>query len=211
MPMIANTVGKLTRAPGIQKVPHREIDMFIVKRFLSPDECTSLCALIDQDRRPSTIADSNGDPTYRTSETCDLRSDHPLVAAINQRIDDLLGIDGRFGEALQGQHYDVSQTFKAHTDYFEPTGLDYEKHCTRSGQRTWTAMAYLNEPAAGGNTVFGHIKKTVRPEIGKLVVWSSLNRWGVVNPWTMHEAKPIRSGEKYVITKWYRERPWIQN
>jgi prolyl 4-hydroxylase len=208
MPMIAEPVARLTGAPGVQKVPHREIDMFIVKRFLSAEECHGLCALIDADRRPSTIADSNGDPGYRTSETCDLRGDVALVAAVNARIDALLGLDGRFGEPLQGQHYDVSQTFKAHTDYFEPGGRDYDRHCSRSGQRTWTAMAYLNAPRAGGNTVFGHVGKTVQPEVGKLVVWSSLNRWGVVNPWTMHEARPIRAGEKYVITKWYRERPW---
>jgi len=208
MPMIAEPVARLTGAAGVQKVPHPEIDMFIVKRFLSPDECRGLCELINIDRRPSTIADSNGDPTYRTSETCDLSAADPLVAAVNARIDELLGLASAYGEPLQGQHYDVDQTFKAHTDYFEPDGLDYEKHCARAGQRTWTAMAYLNVPKAGGNTVFGHVKKTVQPEIGKLVVWSSVNRWGIVNPWTMHEARPIRAGEKYVITKWYRERHW---
>ena len=45
---------------------------------------------------------------------------------------------------MQGQRYEVGQEFKAHTDYFEPSGADFAKFCAVAGQRTWTVMIYLN-------------------------------------------------------------------
>ena len=59
-------------------------------------------------------------------------------------------IDPAYGEPLQGQRYDVGQEFKAHTDYFEPGGADYDRFCSVAGQRTWTFMVYLNAVDAGG-------------------------------------------------------------
>ena len=31
---------------------------------------------------------------------------------------------------------------------------------------------------------------------------------GSVNPSTIHQGMKVRAGVKYVITKWFRERPW---
>ena len=32
---------------------------------------------------------------------------------------------------------------------------------------------------------------------------------GTLNPATLHHGMKVRSGVKYVITKWYRELPWV--
>ena len=77
----------------------------------------------------------------------------------------------------------------------------------RGGQRTWTAMAYLNEPEEGGATRFRTIGKTIRPELGKLIAWNNLLPDGRPNPATLHQGMKVRRGVKYVITKWFRERP----
>ncbi|MBR0551957.1 prolyl hydroxylase family protein [Stakelama marina] len=201
-------IDHIGRQEGVQKVPSPKLTLFIRKQFLEPKLCRDLMALIDTKRRPSTIGDSNGDPTFRTSETCDLDSDEPAVAEVEARINRFIGIDPAHGEPVQGQRYDVGQEFKAHTDYFEPSGLDYEKYCSVAGQRTWTAMIYLNEPNAGGATRFKAIDKIVKPETGKLLAWSNLRLDGTPNPTTLHHAMKVRSGLKYVITKWFRERPW---
>ena len=167
-----------------------------------------LIALIDQDRRPSTIADPNGDHYFRTSETCDLDADEPAVQDLEARLLALNGIDPAHGEPVQGQRYEVGQEFKAHTDYFEPDGQDFEKFCSVAGQRTWTFMIYLNEVEAGGATRFKVIDKMFRPETGKLVCWNNHRPDGSLNPATLHHGMKVRKGVKYVITKWYRERPW---
>jgi prolyl 4-hydroxylase len=120
---------------------------------------------------------------------------------------DLLGIAPQFGEPLQGQRYDVGQEFKAHTDTFNPGGYDFYVHAANGGQRTWTAMVYLNAPDEGGATRFKLIGKTIQPETGKLLTWNNLDSSGQPNMATMHHGMKVRRGVKYIITKWFRESP----
>jgi len=194
--------------PGIQRVPSGDISLFIQRGFLTVEECAALIERIDARRRPSTIADANGDGYFRTSETCDLDNADPLIASIDARLAAFAGIDPAHGEPIQGQRYGVGQEFKAHTDYFEPKGPDFARFCSVAGNRTWTLMVYLNEPAAGGATRFTKIGKTVQPETGKLLAWNNRLGPGNYNPATIHHGMKVRSGVKHVITKWYRERPW---
>ncbi|MCX8475796.1 MAG: 2OG-Fe(II) oxygenase [Sphingomonas sp.] len=203
-PVIAHLLGQ----PGVQRVPNPKVAMFIAKRFLDPEFSRKLVEQIDARRRPSTIADANGDYAFRTSETCDLDVDDPLVMELKRRIIALTGLDPAHAEPMQGQRYEVGQEFKAHTDYFEPSGADYEKYCSVAGQRTWTVMLYLNEVEAGGVTRFKAIDKMVEPETGKLLAWNNLRANGTPNPSTIHHAMKVRAGTKYVITQWFRERPW---
>lgn len=201
-------VSHLSAQPGIQKVPSPKLTLFLRRGFLDAATCAALVERIDAHRRPSTISDPNGDDAFRTSETCDLSAADPLVAAVDAMLAGFTGLDPAYGEPLQGQRYAVGQEFKAHTDYFEPDGVDFERYCSVAGNRTWTAMVYLNEPDAGGATRFKAIDKTIQPETGKLVCWSNRRPDGSLNPSTLHHGMKVRAGTKYVITKWYRERPW---
>jgi len=201
-------VAALTAMPGVQRVPNPKLTLFLRRQFLDAETCTALIARIDAARRPSTITDSNGDAFYRTSETCDLDRADALVAALDAKICAFTGLDPLYGEPMQGQRYAVGQEFKAHTDYFEPLGVDYDRFCSVAGQRTWTVMLYLNEPQAGGATRFKAIDKIVQPETGKLLAWNNRRPDGSPNPSTIHQGMKVRSGVKYVITKWFRERPW---
>ena len=213
MTTATTTPGKTTAAqlmahPGVRRVPSPRIELFDRPGFLPPELCTRLIALVDQDRRPSTIADPNGDHYFRTSETCDLDPKEPAVRDLEARLYALNGIDPAHGEPVQGQRYEAGQEFKAHTDYFEPTGQDFERYCSVAGQRTWTFMIYLNAVEAGGATRFKVVDKLFRPETGKLVCWNNHRPDGSLNPATLHHGMKVRKGVKYVITKWYRERPW---
>lgn len=194
--------------PRIQRMPGGDLTLFIQRDFLDADDCAGLIARIDAQRRPSTIADANGDGCFRTSETCDLDHDDPFVARINARLDRFAGIASVHGEPIQGQRYGTGQEFKPHTDYFDPRGADFARYCAVAGNRTWTLMVYLNAPAAGGATRFPKVGKTVQPQAGKLLAWN--NRLGPdrYNPASLHHGMKVRSGVKHVITKWYRERPW---
>lgn len=193
---------------GMRQVPSPRAEMFTLPGFLPSELCVQLTALIDTNRRPSTIADANGDHYFRTSETCDLDAGEPAVIELEKRLIAINRIDAVYGEPAQGQRYEVGQEFKAHTDYFEPSGDDYEKYCSVAGQRTWTFMVYLNDVEAGGATRFKVIDKMFQPEQGRLVCWNNRRPDGSCNPATLHHAMKVRKGLKYVITKWYRERPW---
>ena len=150
----ASVTERLRATPHIQRVPSPKLELFTLRDFLPEDDRLALMALIDANRQPSTITDSNGDDYFRTSETCHFDETVPVVARLEDRLHALSGIDPVFGEPLQGQRYEVGQEFKAHTDYFEPNGKDYDANCARGGNRTWTFMIYLNSPEAGGATRF---------------------------------------------------------
>lgn len=198
---------RLSALPGAQRVPSRELALFIVRDFLDADLCAGLCSLIDDKRRPSEIADDLGDPNFRTSETCDLDSAQPLVGEVDRQIAQALGIDAARGEPIQGQRYAAGQEFKPHTDSFNPGGADFYAYCGEQGQRTWTAMIYLNQPDEGGATRFKQLGKSIQPELGKLLAWNNLLSDGSPNPATLHQGMKVRRGTKYVLTKWFREYP----
>lgn len=199
---------RIARHHGVQRFPHRSLILFQQKDFLDVADCAGLVERIDVRRRPSTIADANGDYAFRTSETCDLDGADPFVADIDSRIAAYLGIDPAHGEPIQGQRYAPGQEFKAHTDYFEPNGPDFRKYCSVAGNRTWTAMIYLNEPEAGGATRFTRVGKTIQPQTGKMLLWNNRRADGSLNPDSIHHGMKVRAGTKYIITKWFRERPW---
>ncbi|MCT2559745.1 2OG-Fe(II) oxygenase [Tsuneonella sp. YG55] len=198
----------LMETPGMRRAPFPKLELFQLRGFLPPPLCEDLIALIDANRRPSTIADPNGDHYFRTSETCDLDPAESSVSELEARLMALNGIDPAHGEPVQGQRYAVGQEFKPHTDYFEPGGADYARYCAIAGQRTWTFMIYLNAVEAGGGTRFGVPKKIIHPEPGKLLAWNNRRADGQPNPNTLHHGMKVRQGVKYVITKWYREKPW---
>jgi prolyl 4-hydroxylase len=201
-----NPAEKLRGMPGVQRVPTRKLELFVVRNFLDAKTCAGLTKRIDAKRRPSEIADDQGVANFRTSETCDLDWRDPVVGDVDAKIAKLLGLPLSSSEPLQGQRYAPGQEFKPHTDTFEPGGYDFYLHTTDRGQRTWTAMIYLNEPENGGATRFKAVGKTIQPETGKLLAWNNLLPDGRPNPATLHQGMKVRSGTKYVLTKWFRER-----
>lgn len=199
---------RLLAHDGVQRVPSPKVELFQIRSFVGPDLRAELIRLIEQDRRPSTLADAGDDRYFRTSETCDLDGDEPVVRELEEMLFQLNGIDPAHGEPLQGQRYEVGQEFKPHCDYFNRGGADWSKYCSVAGQRTWTFMIYLNDVEAGGATRFKAVNKTFQPEAGKLVCWNNRRPDLSENPSTIHHGMKVRKGRKYVITKWYREKVW---
>ncbi len=185
---------RLIATLGVQRVPNRALDLFIARDFLDPERCACLCRMIDARRRPSDIADHKGGPDFRTSETCDFDMTDSLVVEVDRLLCDFLGISPSMSEAIQGQRYAAGQEFKPHTDNFNPGGVDFFLHCAEQGQRTWTAMLYLNQPEEGGATRFKDIGKTIQPETGKLVAWNNLLPDGSPNSATLHQGMKVRRG-----------------
>lgn len=202
---------RLSKNPKAHKIPGEGIDLFIVRDALDAADCRKLIHLIDQDRIPSGLLAPNGDPEFRTSESCNLNPHNPVVEAVEAKIQAIMGIDPVQGETIQGQRYAVGQQFKAHHDFFY-LDADYWPEMARTGgQRTWTAMIFLNDPEGGGETWFEQAQVKVTPRRGNMLAWNNLDADGRPNPASMHQGLPVAAGLKYIITKWYRERPWIES
>lgn len=200
---------KLKASGRAQIVEQNNLTLFCVQDFMTPTECEEMVALIDKGRQPSGLLAKHSDPDFRTSDSCNLSPYDLLVDKIEGRICTLMGIDARHGETLQGQVYEIGQQFKAHHDHFAKNTGYWEDMMKQGGQRSWTAMAYLNEAAAGGETEFPIAGMTVTPRRGMLVLWNNMQADGTPNPATLHAGLPVRAGTKYVVTKWFREKFWV--
>ena len=198
---------RLDDDPAVYRMPVDDLEIYGVGEFLSAHECERLCRMIDKVARPSSTYNNNEDGG-RTSYSGDVDPTDPFIMMIQRRLDDLLGIDPRCGETMQGQRYAVGQEFRAHFDFFNTNTSYWPDEIRRGGQRGWTAMAYLNAVEEGGSTDFPRLGLSVPPQPGALIIWNNMKRDGTPNPASVHAGTPVRAGTKYVITKWYRSRPW---
>jgi prolyl 4-hydroxylase len=201
---------RLEADPGVKRAKVETAQMYTYPGFLSDAECDMLIGLIDSSSRPSTLLAASDDPDYRTSHSADLNRWAQEIWTIDQRIANLLGIAPENAETLQGQRYAVNQQFRAHCDYFHESSDYWPKMKETGGQRTWTAMAYLNDVAEGGATWFPRAGIRFKPKRGLLVIWNNMAPDGSPNYDTLHEGMRVIEGTKYIVTKWFREGPWIK-
>lgn len=199
---------RITKAEsGAVRFVTNKVQLYTLDNFLSPEECEKLITLTDKGLRPSTITTEHSDKYFRTSSSCDLvETNNDFVKEINQRICKTIGINCTHAEGMQAQKYKVGQEFKAHVDYFEPNSAAYEKYAGKMGNRTWTFMIYLNDTPKGGGTGFINLNKIFYPKKGSALIWNNLYDDGTHNADTLHSGMPVEEGEKYVITKWFREK-----
>jgi prolyl 4-hydroxylase len=199
---------RLASDPAMIRIPIEQAELFTMAGFLSPTECDRFTAMIDTVAKPSTLYSTSYDSGVRTSYSGDVDPTDLFVRMVTRRLDDLLGLDGSWGETVQGQRYEAGQEFKLHCDWF-PTDSEYwaiESH--QGGQRSWTAMVYLSDVEDGGATEFPYLDYSNWPQRGSLLVWNNISPDGEPNIMTLHAGNQVVRGTKYIITKWYRTRPW---
>lgn len=199
---------RLLDNPSVYWIEQERAEVFALGDFMSPDECARMMEMIDATAKPSALFDVDYSTGFRTSYSGDVPPGDPFVKKISRRIDDLLGIDSRWGETIQGQRYLVGQQFQPHNDWFYTSEKYWEIERERGGQRSWTAMVFLNEVEGGGTTDFTKLGLSIEPKPGVLLGWNNADRNGVPNEWTLHAGTPVTAGVKYIITKWYRTKPW---
>jgi len=204
----ASVASRLRRNPMVSTIAGDHMEIFVRHGFLTPAECTAMIERIDAAAVPSRLFSGSDKNGYRTSSSCNHDPDDPVVMKLTRRIDALTGLPPDHGETIQGQRYAPGQEYKIHCDYFPKAVSYWSAMRDAGGQRCWTAMMYLNAVEEGGETHFSRAGLTVPPRAGTLLVWNNMREDGSPNGETLHAALPVVRGVKYVLTKWYRERPW---
>ena len=199
---------RLDADPFAYRVPVEQAEIYALSGFLDREECRHLIGLIDDVAKPSQVFDEVYQPKYRTSYSGDVDPGDSFVKMVERRLGDLLGLDLSWGESVQGQRYRPGQEFKAHCDWFDTRSDYWKEEIRRGGQRSWTAMVFLNDVEEGGTTEFPRLGISIPPQEGALLIWNNADRDGYPNDATTHAAMPVVRGVKYVITKWFRTRPW---
>lgn len=199
---------RLAADPLVERLPGDHAELWAVADFVTPAECQRLIEMVDRTAVPSRILDHGYNEVWRTSYSGDVDAHDPFVLMIERRIDDLLGVPHEWGETMQGQRYAPGQEFREHMDWFWTKAPYFKTEAKRGGQRSFTAMIYLNDVEEGGETAFVNLGMTIPPQRGVLLVWNNGGLDGSLNQFTLHAGMPVIRGTKYIITKWYRTRKW---
>ncbi len=180
--------------------------------LLSDDECDEMIALArTRLTRSETVQTATGASEVNEARTSQGmffdRGEHPVVARIEARMAALLDWPLVNGEGLQVLRYGPGAEYKPHYDYFDPAHPGTPTILKRGGQRVASLVCYLNTPAQGGATVFPDAQLDVAPVRGNAVFFSYDRAHPVTR--TLHGGAPVLEGEKWVATKWVRERPFV--
>ncbi len=186
--------------------------LLVLEGLLSREECQALIATAAPRMSRSLTVDvkTGGEETNqaRTSEGMFFeRGESELISRIEARIGALLGWPVQNGEGLQVLRYGPGAEYLPHYDYFDPAEPGTASILQRGGQRVATLVMYLNEPEAGGATVFPDVALAVVPKCGNAVFFSYSQPHPVSR--TLHGGAPVISGDKWIATKWLREREFI--
>lgn len=195
-------------SPRAWKVDSPFLQLYEIPNFLNKDECSEIIETINKKLYDSTV--TTGAKGFRTSRTSQVSDINPVLCKkLDEKISNLVGVHPSLSDKLEGLRYDPGQFFKAHHDWFKKGASYYDFQTKIGGQRTWTVMIFLNQVEEGGETLFNSINKIFYPSRGTAICWNNLYEDGRPNEYTMHEALPVISGVKYVITKWFRENPGL--
>ncbi|WP_407352254.1 2OG-Fe(II) oxygenase [Luteimonas sp. R10] len=179
--------------------------------LLSDDECDALAELSrTRLSRSATLNLETGDDDvhdHRTSQGMFFRrGENALCARIEARIAALTEWPVENGEGLQALRYGVGAEYKPHYDYFDPDRPGTARTLERGGQRVASLVMYLNTPRRGGATVFPDAHFEVAAVKGNAVFFSYDRPHPITR--SLHGGAPVLEGEKWVATKWLRERQY---
>lgn len=171
----------------------------VVRGLLLPDECQYLIRQAEPRLEPSYIVDPHGrrrPHPVRTSAGTSFGPVHEdlVVRALNLRIAAATDTDVSWGEPLHMLRYQPGQEYRPHLDTLPGV----------TNQRRWTALIYLNEAFEGGETQFDRIGLTFRGRTGDALMFGSLDPHGRPDERTRHAGLPVRSGLKWLATRWVR-------
>jgi len=181
-------------------------DVREVPGFLDADDCAYLIERARPVLQESGMFTSaaTGKRARRASATAflDHQGDRRL-RDIKARIAELSGLPVEHQERLQVTHYGPADRYDPHYDALGASGADPGP----AGDRTCTVILYLNDDYRGGATWFPRIRRRIRPETGKAVVFTNLTLDGEgAEPLSLHAGERVRGGEKWISNQWIRRR-----
>lgn len=178
---------------------------------LSDEECDALITTAKGRLRPSATFNAqtgrNEPHQARTSQGIHLPTAcTELCARIEARCAQLLDWPLENAEPLQVLYYGPGAEYKPHYDYFDPDGAGAEAALQHGGQRVASLVMYLNTPQKGGSTRFPDANLEFAAVKGNALFFAYDRPHPMTR--TLHAGAPVLEGEKWVATRWLRERPF---
>lgn len=200
---------------------------YLYPRFIDAERAQHIIDLAKNRLGPSGLALKKG---HTADNTQDVRtssgtflsgSSDPegVLSWLEHKIALVTGIPAAYGEPFNVLRYDVGQHYDSHLDAFAEQ--DYGKQYS---QRILTLLIYLNDVEEGGETVFllegknGTARERginykscsmgvkIKPRMGDVLLFWSANPDGSLDRHALHGGCPVLKGQKWVATKWIRNK-----
>jgi predicted 2-oxoglutarate/Fe(II)-dependent dioxygenase YbiX len=175
------------------------------------------CAWFIEKARPQLSAARVKNPVEGGANTDSYRSnsgmglsviDTDLVTQlVHARIAATLGVDVMHQEPTNILHYKPGEQYLPHFDFVDPGVAHFQREVMQIGQRVATFLIYLNDDYEGGETAFPRLNWRFKGMAGDALMFWNVDADGRPDPKTLHAGTPPTCGEKWLFSKWVRERP----
>ena len=180
------------------------------ENFVTSAECQKIISLIDNYVKELNIKNYiSALPLILPDEKL-----NQILAKLKKEISNIASSPMTNLEPILATIYPVNSEYKEHHDsfYIEENSFYtkemYECNMSHGGQRTKTALLYLNHDFEGGQTEFPKHNLSINPKAGKLVLWDNVDHDNQVNKDMVHAAKVVTKGTKYVLVVYIREKEY---
>ena len=93
-------------------------------------------------------------------------------------------------------------------DFIDPAEPHFTELVRQQGQRLVTALIYLNDGFEGGETDFPRLNWRFKGAAGDALIFWNVTASGALEKASLHAGLPPTRGEKWIYSKWVRDRAW---
>jgi hypothetical protein len=112
------------------------------------------------------------------------------------------------GEVLNLLHYQQGHRYNAHLDCISREQAESPEGLAQGGQRSMTILVAMGDDGfTGGETWFPRLEAGARAATGELLRFNNTDAGGQPLASSLHEGRPLQSGEKWLLSKWVRQQP----
>jgi hypothetical protein len=182
--------------------------------FTTPQVCDWLVDAARGNLRPSMMFDGQTS-NFLATRTCsdfafDIMAGGVVMVLVRDRISAVTRLPVAAMEPPQIFHYAQGQEIKPHFDYLYNKG-GYGQGGDYHGDRIATFLLYLNDDFEGGELEFPRVGLRHRGRKGDGVYFAHVDESGAREPLSLHAARPVVNGEKFILSQWIHDRPFTAN
>ena len=186
----------------------------LIKRFnalLTVEECEYVIGLSARMLQPAAIVDgATGQGKQSGARTNSVAVFWPVhqdmvIHALNLRLSAAAALPPENGEMMNILMYRPGEEYRAHFDFFTPEIAAADP----GGQRIRTLLVYLNADYTNGETHFIRPNLKVKGDVGDAILFHNCGDQGAPDPMSLHAGTPVTEGQKWLISKWFREKRFV--
>lgn len=180
---------------------------------VTPDECQYIIEFAKrkglQENRVNIDGTQKLDPMRTSTGTVAQHNEDLVIHGILERLASIARVPLSHAEPATIQRYEVGQEYKPHTDAFTDEEKVHDMYnVDHTGNRAATIILYLND-SDGGSTGFPYLGFMIQAIQGRILLFGNLDENKKAHPLSTHMGLPPDTGEKWILTLWFREKEYV--